>query len=49
MTVNNELERMWKKVIVALFEVISQCLSGGTEEDSLDCQVSQPKFELDTS
>jgi hypothetical protein len=29
MTVNNELERMWKEVVVVHFEV----LSGGTEEN----------------
>jgi hypothetical protein len=31
--VNNELERMWKEVVMAQFKVISLRLSGGTEED----------------
>jgi hypothetical protein len=33
MVVNNELEKIWRKVVVAYFEVISQSLPGGTEED----------------
>jgi hypothetical protein len=30
--VNNEMEWMWKEVTVAWFELLSLCLSGGTEE-----------------
>jgi hypothetical protein len=34
MTVNNELERMWKEAVVAQFKVLSQhLLGGGTEEN----------------
>jgi hypothetical protein len=32
-TVNDELERMWKKVIMACFMVLSQNLPGGIEEN----------------
>jgi hypothetical protein len=31
MIVNNELERIWKEVIMAYFEVVSQSFSGGSE------------------
>jgi hypothetical protein len=30
---NNELEGMWKEVVVALFEVVSINFSGGTAEN----------------
>jgi hypothetical protein len=30
---NNELERVWKKVVMASFKVISRHLLGGTEEN----------------
>jgi hypothetical protein len=29
--VNDELERMWKKTVVAYFEVVSKRFLGGTE------------------
>jgi hypothetical protein len=29
---NNELERMWKEVVVAYYKELSQCLFGGTKE-----------------
>jgi hypothetical protein len=32
MVVNNEMERMWKEVVVASFKVLSECLPGKTEE-----------------
>jgi hypothetical protein len=31
--VNNALERVWKKAVVALFMVLSQHFPGGTEEN----------------
>jgi hypothetical protein len=30
--VNNELERMWKKVVMPVFEILPHHLPGGTEE-----------------
>jgi hypothetical protein len=33
MTVNNELERMWKEAVMAKFKVLSQHLPGRTEEN----------------
>jgi hypothetical protein len=33
MIVNNELERMWKEVVMSLFEVLYRYLLGGTEEN----------------
>jgi hypothetical protein len=34
MTVNNEFERIWKEVIVAYFEALSQLLFTETEEST---------------
>jgi hypothetical protein len=31
--VNDELERMWKEAVVALFKVLSRHLPGGSEEN----------------
>jgi hypothetical protein len=33
MIVNDELERMWKEVVVACFKVLPQHLPEGTEEN----------------
>jgi hypothetical protein len=30
---NNELERVWKEVVVAKFKILFQHLPGGTEEN----------------
>jgi hypothetical protein len=30
---NNELERIWKEVVMVEFKVLSQHVPGGTEED----------------
>jgi hypothetical protein len=39
---NNELERMWKEVIMAQFEILSWHLHGGTERNRENyCQDSQ--------
>jgi hypothetical protein len=35
---NNELERLWKEVVVAEFEVISQKLPGESEETHKNTQ-----------
>jgi hypothetical protein len=32
MIINNELERIWKEAVVALFELLSQHLLGRTEK-----------------
>jgi hypothetical protein len=34
MTVNNELDKMWKEAVMIYFKVLSQHLLGGTEENN---------------
>jgi hypothetical protein len=50
---NYELERMWKKVAAALFEVISRYIPGGTGENQGKIQPELPvsglRFETVTS
>jgi hypothetical protein len=47
--VNDELERIYKKAFVAYFRILSQHLSGGTEDNHKQPQsghtVSRPRFE----
>jgi hypothetical protein len=48
---NNELERIWKEAVVALFKVLSQALPGGTKENHRNLRiVSVPaEIQMDTS
>jgi hypothetical protein len=32
--VNNKLARLWKEAVMALFEVLPQAMSGGTEQEN---------------
>jgi hypothetical protein len=50
--VNNKLERLWKEAVMALFEVLPQALSGGTDEENQNPlskkSMSWPRSKLST-
>jgi hypothetical protein len=37
---NNELERVWKEVAMAKFNVLSQHLHGGTKKNHEKCRIT---------
>jgi hypothetical protein len=45
---NNELERIWKEVVMAQLEVLSWNCCRGTEDNHSNPQVSLPRFIQDT-
>jgi hypothetical protein len=48
--VNDDLERMWKVVVVSYFKAISRLLPGGTEKTTkILSQVCEPRYEHGTS
>jgi len=50
--VNDEMERMWKELVAACFEILSLHLPGVTQGDHEEPQsgqpVSRPRFETET-
>jgi hypothetical protein len=46
MTENNELERMWKVVVMAWFKVLFWHLSGGTEETMKKLRIIDNLFNI---
>jgi hypothetical protein len=50
-TVNGELERMWKEEVVAYFKILAHNMTGGTRKPQIlsGQPVSGLKFELGTS
>jgi hypothetical protein len=50
MIVNDELESNWEECNVAYLQVLSQQLSGGTEEERIEPQDGLPpgRFEIET-
>lgn len=51
MTVNDDLEGMWKEAVIAYFKVLSWHLSGSTEENQENLRKAGPwlRFGLDIS